>query len=87
MRRVSDNVANPVLTARRNASATPTTSSSPNPRTIGIGDSSSTRKPAAVARQAVAIIGPPRTAASTAARGGDAPARVASTKRAWNWIA
>ena len=53
----------------------PTTSRIPNERTIGIGESSSTRKPAAVARQAVAITGPPRAAASAAARGGEEPRR------------
>ena len=36
---------------------------------------------------AVAITGPPRAAASTAARGGEEPSARASLKRAWNWIA
>ena len=65
----------------------PNTSSSAKPRTIGIGDSTSTANPATVARPAVAITGPPLAAASTAARGGEEPARTASRTRAWNWIA
>ena len=60
----------------------PPTRSSANARTIGIGESSRTQNPAAVARHAVAITGPPRAAASTAARGGEDPSRTASTKRA-----
>ena len=42
----------------------PTMRSQPKPRTIGIGESCSARKPAAVARQAVAMVGPPARGAS-----------------------
>ena len=65
----------------------PATSSSPNERTIGIGDSASAAKPAAVARQAAPITGPPRAAAAVAARAGAMPSALPSLKRAWNWIA
>ena len=47
----------PALSARKNAIAMPTTSSTPKPRTIGTGESSSTRKPTPVASAAVAIVG------------------------------
>ena len=57
----------------------PTTSSAPNPRTIGTGESWSTRKPTAVASAAVAIVG----IASRAASGASPPA---SSTRAWYWI-
>ena len=56
--RASDSAANPAVIAHANASPTPTTSSRPKPRTIGTGEMPSTRKPAAVAPQAVAIDGP-----------------------------
>ena len=52
----------PPAIAKSSATPIPTTSWRPNPRTIGTGDSSSTRKPAAVASAAVAIV------ASAAAR-------------------
>ena len=70
---VSDRIARPVVRARTKATRMPATSSKPNDRTIGIGDSRSTMKPAAVARHAVATTGPPRAAASAAARAGDDP--------------
>jgi hypothetical protein len=63
----------------------PSTSSRPNPRTIGTGESSSTRNPVAVATPAVKIVGPPATTAATAGSG--SPRASASSKRAWNWIA
>ena len=44
----------------------PATSSAPKPRTIGTGDSSSTRKPTPVASAAVAITGTATRAARTA---------------------
>ncbi len=53
----SDSAAVPAVNASRKATAMPATSSTPNPRTIGTGDSSSTRKPAPVASAAVAITG------------------------------
>ena len=65
----------------------PTTRRIPNERTIGTGESSRTRNPAAVAEHAVAITGPPRAAASAAARAGDDPRARASAKRACSWIA
>ena len=49
--------AEPAVSAHRNATAMPATSSRPNPRTIGTGDSSSTRKPVPVASAAVPIAG------------------------------
>ncbi len=84
---VSERIANPAVSASTNAMRMPATSSTPNERTIGIGESSSTEKPAAVARHAVATTGPPRAAASAAARAGDDPPSRASTKRACSWIA
>jgi hypothetical protein len=57
------------------------------PATIGIGDRASAANPAAVARHAVAITGPPAAAAAVAARPGASPSALASVKRAWNWIA
>ncbi len=51
----------------------PSTSSSPNERTIGIGESTSAANPAAVARQAAPITGPPLEAATVAARAGCGP--------------
>jgi hypothetical protein len=77
----------PTVSASAKATASPSTRRSAKPRTIGIGDSTSTAKPATVARRAVPITGPPLAAASTAARGGEEPERTASAKRAWNWIA
>ena len=66
----------------------PTMRSKPKPRTIGIGESWRARKPAAVARQAVAIVGPPPAAADARRLdAGSAPLAIASSKRAWNWIA
>ena len=66
----------------------PSTSSAPKPRTIGTGESSSTRKPTAVATPAVRIVGPPAAAAAAAAaRAVVRPRAYASSKRAWNWIA
>ena len=67
----------------------PSTRSSPKPRTIGTGDSSRIRKPTAVARPAVAIVGPPAPAAASAASSGSGRGLRprASSKRAWNWIA
>ena len=58
----------------------PTTSSAPNPRTIGTGESCSTRKPTPVASAAVAIVGPARRTARSASP-------PSSSTRAWNWIA
>ncbi len=63
----------------------PSTSRAPKPRTIGTGESRSTRKPTAVATPALMMVGPPARAASTA--GSAAPFSVASSNRAWNWIA
>ncbi len=77
----------PTVSASANEIVIPSTSSNAKPRTIGIGERTRTQKPAAVANPAVAITGAPFDAASTAARGGEEPARAASTKRAWNWIA
>ena len=79
--------AKPAQTAQASANPMPTTSSAPKPRTIGTGDSSSTRKPTAVATPAVRIVGPPAAAAAAAAaaRGSATRARC-SSKRAWNWI-
>ena len=59
--------AKPAVSAHASAITMPTTSSAPNPRTIGTGESSSTRKPTAVASPALAIVGPPAAAASGAA--------------------
>ena len=66
----------------------PATSSTPNPRTIGTGESSSTRKPTAVASPAVAIVGTDVRAVRTAASPVPAaPPRSSSSTRAWYWIA
>ncbi len=51
------------MSAHSRETAIPTTSSRPKPRTIGTGDSWSTRKPTPVASAAVAIVGPPVAAA------------------------
>ena len=67
----------------------PATSNSPNPWTIGTGDSSSTRNPVAVASAAVAIVGAARLVArATAAWAPPAPPSCtqASWARAWNWM-
>ena len=72
----------PPVSASANAIATPSTSSTPKPRTIGTGESSSTRKPAAVASAAVPIVGAATRAARTAPR-----AVGGSAIRAWYWIA
>ena len=66
-----------VTPASANSRATPipATSTIPNPRTIGTGESRSTRKPAAVASAAVAIV--------ASAAGGGRP----GPKRDWYWIA
>ena len=64
----------------------PMISATPKPRTIGIGERSRMRKPVAVARPAVAMIGAPADAAITARSIGSAPEE-ASSKRAWNWMA
>ncbi len=72
----------PALSANASESATPTTSSAPKSRTIGTGESSSTRKPTAVASAAVAIVG----AAVRAARTGGPPGG-SSLARACHWIA
>ena len=79
--------AKPAVSAQAKARTIPITSRAPNPRTIGIGDSSSTRKPAAVARPAAAMVGAPSAAARGAACSGEAPSRRDSSKRDWNWIA
>ena len=83
----SASAAKPAVAATTSASAVPSTSSSPNERTIGIGESTSAANPAAVAKQAAPITGPPLDAARVAALAGCAPSRRASLKRAWNWIA
>ena len=59
----------------RRRSTTPATRSRPKPRTIGVGESSRARKPAAVARQAVAIVGPPLSAAAPRRLGATLPRR------------
>ena len=64
----SDSAAVPAVSASAKAIAMPATSSAPNPRTIGTGESSSTRKPTPVASAAVAITG----TATRAARSGAA---------------
>jgi hypothetical protein len=69
------------------ANKTPANRRTPKPRTIGVGESRSTRKPAAVAKQAVAIVGPERFAAVLAASAPEAPVASTSSRRAWNWIA
>ena len=85
--------AEPAVSAHRKATAMPATSSRPKPRTIGTGESSSTRKPVAVASAAVAIAGAELAAAWPTARDaeiGPAPSRSASRRaswaRAWNWM-
>ena len=84
---VIERIASPAVRARMKAMTIPTTRRIPNERTIGTGESRRTRKPAAVAAHAVAITGPPRAAASAAARTGDDPPARASEKRACSWIA
>ncbi len=73
------NAAVPAVRASTNATAMPATSSTPKPRTIGTGDSSSTRKPTPVASAAVPIAG----TAVRATRAGSP----SSSSRAWYWIA
>ena len=65
----------------------PTTSSTPKPRTIGTGDSSSTRKPTAVASPAVAIVGTAGARRRAAASAVAARRASSSSTRAWYWIA
>ena len=80
--------AKPAVRAHRNASAMPATSRTPNPRTMGTGESSSTRKPTAVAIPAVAMVGPPAAAARTAAcRGSPSAPGLSSSQRECSWIA
>ena len=81
--------AKPAVSAQASATKMPITSNAPNPRTIGTGESSSTRKPTAVERPAVAIVGPPALAAAAALAagpGGTAAVLSTSSKRAWNWM-
>ena len=49
--------ANPAVITRTKARRTPAKRRTPKPRTIGVGERRRTRKPAAVARQAVAMVG------------------------------
>ena len=86
-REAIESAASPAVSEIARAAKIPATSESANSRTIGIGESVSERKPAAVASAAVPITGPPRTAAITAAAGGRSPLSAASRKRACNWIA
>jgi hypothetical protein len=79
--------ANPAVITRMKARRTPAKRRTPKPRTIGVGESRSTRKPAAVARHAVAMVGPARFAAVLAADSPEAPVDSTSSRRAWNWIA
>jgi hypothetical protein len=81
--------AKPAVSAHSRATRIPITRSTPNPRTIGTGESKRTRKPTAVDRPAVAIVGPPALAAAealAAAPGGTAAVRSTSSNRAWNWM-
>ena len=80
-------VAMPAVAAQASPSTMPTITVTANPCTIGTGESSSTRNPAAVARPAPATIGPPRTAAACAAAPGRSRSARDSSKRAWSWIA
>ncbi len=57
----------------------PATSRTPKLRTIGTGDSSSTRKPTPVASAAVAMVGTAMRAVRSASP--------SSSTRAWYWIA
>ena len=70
--------AKPAVRATTKASAMPSTSTPPKPRTIGTGDRSSTRKPTLVARPALAMVGPPSAAARgrRLGRGQTRPARL-----------
>jgi hypothetical protein len=79
--------AKPAVSARRKARATPIRRSRPKLRTIGVGESWRARKPAAVARHAAPIVGPPLVAAARAASVPDIPLSTSSSKRAWSWIA
>jgi hypothetical protein len=80
--------AKPAVSVSANASTIPITSRIPNDLTIGTGDSSRTRKPAAVAAPAVAITGPPARAACAARSAWSPPASGAvSLNLDWNWIA
>ena len=60
----------------------PSTSSAPKPRTIGTGESSSTRKPTAVAIPAVRIVGPARRGGGRCGRERARRARSAPARRA-----
>ncbi len=82
-----ERAARPAVREIASAEMIPITRAKANSRTIGIGESTSERKPTVVASAAVAITGPPRTAAITAAAAGRWPASAASRKRAWSWIA
>ena len=89
-RRKRTSAAKPAHSAQPSASTMPSTSSAPKPRTMGTGDRRSTRKPVAVARPAVRIVGPPATAAATAGSSSSRPLaarETASLYLAWNWIA
>ena len=77
------NAAKPPTKASAKAMAIPATRSRPKLRTIGVGDSWRARNPAAVARQAVAMTGPPPEAAKRAASAPEpAPRAIASSYRA-----
>src|SRR5207344_2860000 len=65
--------AKPAVSAKRKAAKTPTISRLPKLLIIGVGEISRARKPAAVARQAMAIVGPPALAALLAASAPDSP--------------
>ena len=86
-RAADESAASPAVSAIAKAERMPMTNAKANSRTIGIGESTSERKPTVVASAAVAITGPPRTAAITAAAAGRSPASAASRKRACSWIA
>ncbi len=60
-------MADPAVSAHRNAITRPTISSSPKPRTIGTGESCSASIAAMLAIPAVAIVGAPTIAASLTA--------------------
>ncbi len=72
----------PSVSEHPSATAIPSTSRPPKPRTIGTGEKASTAKPPAVAVAATTIAGAPRRAVRSTASGSEPPARSSSWTRA-----
>src|SRR5262249_22271730 len=86
-RRRRPRAAKPAVIAKAKAIRTPATSRIPKLLIIGVGEISRARKPPAVAKAAIAIVGPPELAAARAASTPERPDSSASSNLAWSWIA